>query len=290
MGALDTAVRQGKALYAGISSYSAGRTRDAARILRELGTPLLIHQPSYSMFNRWIEGELLDTLEREGVGCIAFSPLAQGLLTSRYLDGVPAGSRAATGRFMDEGFLTRRAPGARARPERARGRPRADARADGDRVGPARPAGDLRADRREQRPAARGLPRRAGAASTSAPRSWRPSTSTPSTPASTSGRRRARTERRPRRHAAPSRPGAGPQALTPRPTSSEGRSRGTRRRPTRRRGRRPAWWCSRPARERRAPGRPCRRGGRPVTARRHRPAVGPRRASRHPGASRRAGP
>jgi L-glyceraldehyde 3-phosphate reductase len=95
MGALDTAVRQGKALYAGISSYSPERTRDAAQILRSLGTPLLIHQPSYSMLNRWIEGGLLDVLEAEGVGCIAFSPLAQGLLTTKYLGGVPAGSRAS---------------------------------------------------------------------------------------------------------------------------------------------------------------------------------------------------
>ena len=95
MGALDTAVRQGKALYAGISSYSPERTRDAARILRSLGTPLLIHQPSYSLLNRWIEGGLLDVLEDEGVGCIAFSPLAQGLLTTKYLGGIPEGSRAS---------------------------------------------------------------------------------------------------------------------------------------------------------------------------------------------------
>jgi L-glyceraldehyde 3-phosphate reductase len=95
MGALDTAVKQGKALYAGISSYSPERTSDAARILRSLGTPLLIHQPSYSMLNRWIEGGLLDVLEDEGVGCIAFSPLAQGLLTTKYLAGVPEGSRAS---------------------------------------------------------------------------------------------------------------------------------------------------------------------------------------------------
>jgi L-glyceraldehyde 3-phosphate reductase len=96
MGALDTAVRSGRALYAGISSYSAERTAEAASILRELGTPLLIHQPSYSMLNRWIEGGLLDVLDEEGVGCIAFSPLAQGLLTSRYLSGsIPEGSRAA---------------------------------------------------------------------------------------------------------------------------------------------------------------------------------------------------
>jgi L-glyceraldehyde 3-phosphate reductase len=95
MGALDTAVRSGRALYAGISSYSAQRTAEAAAILRQLGTPLLIHQPSYSMLNRWIEEELLGTLEREGTGCIAFSPLAQGVLTGKYLNGVPAGSRAS---------------------------------------------------------------------------------------------------------------------------------------------------------------------------------------------------
>jgi L-glyceraldehyde 3-phosphate reductase len=95
MGALDTAVRSGRALYAGISSYSAARTSEAAAILRSLGTPLLIHQPSYSMLNRWIEDGLLATLEQEGVGCIAFSPLAQGLLTEKYLNGIPAGSRAS---------------------------------------------------------------------------------------------------------------------------------------------------------------------------------------------------
>src|SRR5207248_3370351 len=95
MGALDTAVRQGKALYAGISSYSAAKTKEAAAIMRGLGTPILIHQPSYSMLNRWIEGGLLDLLEEEGIGCIAFSPLAQGMLTDRYLEGVPAGSRAS---------------------------------------------------------------------------------------------------------------------------------------------------------------------------------------------------
>ena len=95
MGALDTAVRSGKALYAGISSYGPDRTREAEAILRELGTPLLIHQPSYSMLNRWIEEELLDVLDELGVGCIAFSPLAQGMLTGKYLDGIPEGSRAA---------------------------------------------------------------------------------------------------------------------------------------------------------------------------------------------------
>jgi L-glyceraldehyde 3-phosphate reductase len=95
--ALDHAVRVGKAMYVGISSYSASRTREAATVARELGTPLLIHQPSYSMLNRWIETDLLDELENQGMGCIAFSPLAQGLLTDRYLDGVPPDSRAARG-------------------------------------------------------------------------------------------------------------------------------------------------------------------------------------------------
>jgi L-glyceraldehyde 3-phosphate reductase len=109
MGALDTAVRQGKAVYAGISSYSPQRTREAAAILRDLGTPLLIHQPSYSMLNRWVEdGEpsLLDVLGDEGIGCIAFSPLAQGMLTDRYLDGVPEGSRAAQGKSLDPQLLS----------------------------------------------------------------------------------------------------------------------------------------------------------------------------------------
>src|SRR6188508_3058313 len=95
MMALDTAVRSGRALYAGISSYSADKTAEAATIARDLGTPLLIHQPSYSMLNRWIEPDLLDELERQGMGCIVFTPLAQGLLTDRYLDGVPDDSRAA---------------------------------------------------------------------------------------------------------------------------------------------------------------------------------------------------
>src|SRR5687767_15819960 len=95
MMALDRAVRSGRALYAGISSYSAKRTHEAAAIARDLGTPLLIHQPSYSMLNRWIEPELLDTLGDEGIGCIVFSPLAQGVLTDRYLHGIPEGSRAS---------------------------------------------------------------------------------------------------------------------------------------------------------------------------------------------------
>ena len=105
LGALDTAVRQGKALYAGISSYSGRRTDEAIAILRDLGTPLLIHQPSYSMLNRWIEEDLLDVLGREGVGCIAFSPLAQGMLTDRYLDGIPQDSRVAQNKSLDPSLL-----------------------------------------------------------------------------------------------------------------------------------------------------------------------------------------
>ncbi|MGI8421666.1 MAG: L-glyceraldehyde 3-phosphate reductase [Gaiellaceae bacterium] len=106
MGALDAAVRQGKALYVGISSYSAERTAEAAAILRELGTPLLIHQPSYSLLNRWIEPELLDTLGGEGIGCIGFSPLAQGMLSDRYLNGIPEGSRASKGSSLSPDLLT----------------------------------------------------------------------------------------------------------------------------------------------------------------------------------------
>jgi L-glyceraldehyde 3-phosphate reductase len=106
MGALDTAVRHGKALYAGISSYDAAQTSEAARILRGLGTALLIHQPSYSMLNRWIEPELLDTLEEEGIGCIVFSPLAQGMLSDKYLNGIPAGSRASRDGSLSQGMIT----------------------------------------------------------------------------------------------------------------------------------------------------------------------------------------
>ncbi|MBD3785144.1 MAG: L-glyceraldehyde 3-phosphate reductase [Micrococcales bacterium] len=107
LGALDSLVRAGKALYVGISSYSAQRTREAVEILRQMGTPLLIHQPSYSMLNRWIEDEgLLDALGETGVGCIAFSPLAQGMLTNKYLKGIPEGSRAAQGKSLDPSLLT----------------------------------------------------------------------------------------------------------------------------------------------------------------------------------------
>ncbi|HYO20384.1 MAG TPA: aldo/keto reductase, partial [Dermatophilaceae bacterium] len=106
MGALDTAVRSGRALYAGISSYSPERTAEAARILKDLGTPLFIHQPSYSMLNRWVEGGLLDTLAKVGAGCIAFSPLAQGMLTDKYLNGIPSGSRMAEESSLSKDLLT----------------------------------------------------------------------------------------------------------------------------------------------------------------------------------------
>jgi L-glyceraldehyde 3-phosphate reductase len=106
LGALDTAVRAGKALYVGISSYSDQRTTEAVRILRSLGTPLLIHQPSYSMLNRWIEDRLLDVLGSEGVGCIAFSVLAQGMLTEKYLDGIPEGSRASRDDSLSPAMLS----------------------------------------------------------------------------------------------------------------------------------------------------------------------------------------
>jgi Predicted oxidoreductases (related to aryl-alcohol dehydrogenases) len=114
LGALDTAVRQGKALYAGISSYPPAETRRAAAILRSLGTPLLIHQPSYSLLNRWIEDGLLDVLGEEQVGCIAFSPLAQGQLTNRYLKGVPAGSRATHSPFLGLDEIEKNLPRIRA--------------------------------------------------------------------------------------------------------------------------------------------------------------------------------
>nr|WP_030641088.1 L-glyceraldehyde 3-phosphate reductase [Streptomyces rimosus] len=107
MGALASAVRQGKALYVGVSSYSSEQTREAARILREMGVRPLIHQPSYSMINRWTEDDaLLDTLEAEGMGCISFAPLAQGLLTDKYLNGIPEGSRASQGKSLDPGLLS----------------------------------------------------------------------------------------------------------------------------------------------------------------------------------------
>ena len=150
MGALDAAVRQGKALYVGVSSYNAKRTKEAADILRRLGTPCLIHQPSYSMFNRWIESDrLLDTLDAEGVGAIVFSPLAQGVLTDKYLR-----RRAARQPRRGRSFPQARDadPGTdRARPRARRDREaaRPDAGSDGDRLDAARQARHLGADRRE---------------------------------------------------------------------------------------------------------------------------------------------
>src|SRR5580704_6148968 len=121
--ALDTAVKSGKALYAGISSYSAEQTAEAAGIMRRMGTPILIHQPSYSMLNRWIEGGLLEVLGQEGIGCIAFSPLAQGVLTGKYNSGIPEGSRASEGTSLDSGQLTEQTLGhVRALAEIARSR------------------------------------------------------------------------------------------------------------------------------------------------------------------------
>ena len=162
IGALDTAVRQGKALYAGISSYSPEKTREAAAIGRSLGTPIVIHQPSYSMLNRWIEPELLDTLEAEGIGCIGFSPLAQGVLTDRYLDGIPEGSRAGTeGTALSEDQLNEQTMGKVRALNEIAARPRPDARRDGARVDAARPADDLDPRRRLERRAAGGERRRA---------------------------------------------------------------------------------------------------------------------------------
>jgi L-glyceraldehyde 3-phosphate reductase len=149
MGALDSAVRQGKALYVGISSYSAERTREAAEILADLGTPLLIHQPSYSMLNRWVEPDLLDALEEVGAGCIGFTALAQGLLTNKYLNGVPEGSRASRPGTIDSSMLSDETL------ERIRG---LDAIASdrGQSLAQMALACDLAGDRREQRQAAGG--------------------------------------------------------------------------------------------------------------------------------------
>ena len=158
MGALDAVVRQGKALYVGISSYSSQRTHEAAAILRRLGTPAIIHQPSYSIVNRWTEEDrLLDALEEEGMGCIAFSPLAQGLLTDKYLKGVPADSRAGRGAELVEGRVPQRGESRlRARPQRSGQGTRPVAGADGARLGAARQPHDLGADRRQPRVADRG--------------------------------------------------------------------------------------------------------------------------------------
>ena len=159
LGALHSAVTSGKALYVGISSYSDERTAEAVTILRRLGTPLLIHQPSYSMLNRWIEDRLLDVLGAEGVGCIAFSVLAQGLLTDRYLDGIPAGSRASgMARSLVTCSTTTTSPASEPSTTSPRARP--VPRADGHRLGVARPPSHLGADRRQQRRPTRAKRRR----------------------------------------------------------------------------------------------------------------------------------
>ena len=162
MGALDTAVRQGKALYAGISSYSADRTREAAAILRTLGTPVLIHQPSYSMLNRWIEPDLLTVLGEEGIGCIAFSPLAQGLLTDRYLNGIPRRFSRCAVELALEDRVRRAEPGPGAGPERGRAAAWPDACPDGDRLDAPRRPRDLGPDRSQRRRAVGPEPGRAG--------------------------------------------------------------------------------------------------------------------------------
>ncbi len=156
MGALDSAVRAGKALYAGISSYSAEKTREAAAILRDLGTPLLIHQPSYSMLNRWIEPDLLDAVGELGIGCIVFSPLAQGMLTDKYLDGIPEGSRASWPSSLSPELLTDAALARIRALNEIASRAWSEPGADGARLGVARRARDIGADRRVERRAARG--------------------------------------------------------------------------------------------------------------------------------------
>ncbi len=193
MGALDQIVRSGRALYVGISSYNAERTREAAAILKDLGTPCLIHQPSYNMLNRWIERDgLKDTLAELGIGSIAFTPLAQGMLTGKYLNGIPEGSRATQGKSLQprvpEPARDREPEGA----ERGRREARPDAGADGARLGAARRRHHHRADRGlEARARSRTAPARSGT-STSRPRNWPRSTGTPTRRTSTSGRARRR--------------------------------------------------------------------------------------------------
>ena len=188
LGALDTAVRQGKALYAGISSYSAERTREAAAILRELGTPLLIHQPSYSLLNRWIEPDLIDAVGELGVGCISFSPLAQGMLTDKYLDGIPGGLAGRAEHLALPDADHRRGAGEDPCPERDRSAARPVARPAGARLDAPRPADDLDADRRVERRAAREQPRRARRTRRSRTTSWPRSSAPRPTAASISGR------------------------------------------------------------------------------------------------------
>ena len=149
MSALDHAVRSGKAQYVGISSYNSQRTREAAAILRGLGTPCIIHQPSYSMINRWVEEDgLLDTLDGEGMGSIVFSPLAQGMLTAKYLTGIPKGQPRGAGQVAQSGFPQRKQRRQSSGAQRHRRTARADTGADGHRLGAARRARHVGADRR----------------------------------------------------------------------------------------------------------------------------------------------
>ena len=191
MGALESAVQAGKALYVGISSYGPEKTREAAALLRASRTPFIIHQPSYSMFNRWIEHGLLDVLAEEGLGCIAFSPLAQGMLTDKYLNGIPKTSRAAQGTSFDQTSSHRRQPRPGGGFERDRPATRAEPGPNGGRVGSSRPESDDGADRSQSLVTDRrgtGGPREHDR---STRRSWPRSTSTPSTATSTSGLRPA---------------------------------------------------------------------------------------------------
>ena len=153
MGALASAVKQGKALYAGISSYSAAKTREAAAILKEMGVPLLIHQPSYSLLNRWVEEELLDALDDVGAGCIAFSPLAQGMLTDKYLNGIPQDSRASRAGSFRKEFLTDENLARLNGLKPNRPGPGADPGPDGPGLGGPETPGDQRSYRRKQLPA-----------------------------------------------------------------------------------------------------------------------------------------
>jgi len=156
MGALASAVHSGKALYVGISSYGPQKTREAAAILRDLKTPFVIHQPSYSMLNRWVEDGLLEVLGQEGLGCIAFSPLAQGLLTAKYLTGIPESSRGPR-RFIPEKHPDRSQPCKRARTQRHSREARTESRANGDRLGIGQAGDHKRTDRRQPLGADRGM-------------------------------------------------------------------------------------------------------------------------------------
>ena len=217
IGALDSAVRSGKALYAGISSYSPEKTREAYAILERLGTPLLIHQPSYSLLNRWIEPELLDTLGELGVGCIGFSPLAQGMLTTKYLHGIPEGSRAAANTSLSPDLITDQSIAKiRALNEIAAGRGQSLAQMalawtlrDS--------AHDLDVDRRVEHRPARGLARRTRQRDLRPTTSWRRSTATPPTATSISGRapQRARTISNCFSRSSPPKRSSAPLAMSP---------------------------------------------------------------------------